>query len=772
MNSPSKTKRVKARAFCTIIAAILLLSLFLFMVNYSYRNARDDGFENLHFQTKEVKEDIEIQIASDTENLQTMARFAAKLYSDGEGYELLLKSFKAIGLIEDIGILRKDNVLLTRAGENLKTSKLSFDEEAKKAPYISGEIADITVKNRSIVRIAVPVIVNEETVAILFGIIDLKTLEKRIMENASVQNTQVFIVERGNGNFVVSTISSGEGNLSDLETRKFISGYSYENTRNDVLSGGKGYSAFVSQVMEGTTFYIHYSPFAISDWQIMMAEPEESVFAEAQSRSRVLVVMFVTIVTIMLLYLWLIFSSERRESKLHLCASKIRKLLLVINQQKEGLNEALENITQFSMSRSAFFVDTDGEDYNYIVPEKKDELLKGDDRAYFVSRILNYAVKVIKDRGGVVNIIKISTESQMAYNEPEFFEFMKAHKIKDIILSGISNRKGHVSILGIINPANVMGARILLEDISICFSMAVYNKKYLNKTEIIAITDSLTGLSNRMAYKKDLAVFDKSNCENFSCVYVDVNELHVINNKYGHATGDGMLLFVANALKESFPESHIYRIGGDEFLVFTENKAKEDIEKAISELTVKVEEMNYYISVGMDFCTHNVDTGSLVSQAEKRMYEEKAKYYQKKEKRALEEVDEQNVQFVATGNREIDTLLSVMSKRYHGVYCVSLSSGKARKILMPSYLSQFSEEDDSFKGAFNCYVNEMVKAEYQRPLLSFLNYEAIRRQLVEGNIPEIQYTKLNGENIILSVHPLNGKDGEIEETLWTFENIN
>ena len=33
---------------------------------------------------------------------------------------------------------------------------------------------------------------------------------------------------------------------------------------------------------------------------------------------------------------------------------------------------------------------------------------------------------------------------------------------------------------------------------------------------------------------------------------IDVNELHAVNNKYGHAAGDEMLLYIANTLKEVF----------------------------------------------------------------------------------------------------------------------------------------------------------------------------------------------------------------------------
>lgn len=770
MDNGNKTKRMRNRVIYTVIVAAVLFSLFFIVVSYSYTAARDNGFENLHTQTKEIKEDIELQMASDSENLQTMASFAAKLYSDGEGFDILINSFKSIGLIENIGILLPDNTFVTRVGKVRAPEGISFKHEARKGVYVSGIVPDVTPSGRKVVRSAVPIKVNDEVVGILYGVINLDTLEKRLMENASVQGTQLFIVERKNGNFIVNTISDEVENISLLETREFVDDYSYEHMQSMVLAGNTGYSAFVSQVMSGTTLYLHYAPLNIGDWQIMMAEPEESVFAEAKVTGKTMAIMFSGIVIIMSIYLWLIFAGERKESRIHLCSSKIRKLLLEINQQSQSINEALENIARFAASRSAFFVDTDGEDYNYIAHMARNRLLVGDDRAYFISRLLNYAGKITKNRGTSVNIVKITAESYLADEEPEFFEFMTSHGIRNIIFAGITNKKNHISILGIVNPKQSASVQMLLEDISICFSMAIYNKKYLRKTEAVAATDSLTGLSNRMAYKKDLTKFDEKHSENFSCIYIDVNELHVINNKYGHAAGDGMLLFIANSLKEVFNESSIYRIGGDEFLIFSENKPKEEIEASIELLSRKIEEMNYHISIGMDFCTRNIDTEALVSQAEKRMYEEKARYYQKKEQRVLEEVGNQDIERISTGIREFDALLSILSKRYHGIYCVSLNSGMARRILMPSYLNQFSEEKDTFRDAFTYYVREMVHPDYQRAMLSFLNYDVIRRQLLEGITPAIEYFKVNGERVILSVYILPGLEDDASETMWVFEN--
>lgn len=772
MISTKKSRRIRNRIILTVITAALLFTIFVAVVNYSYSKAKKNGFENLHLQTKEIKEDIELQMVSDTENLQTMASFAAKLHSNGEDMNIMLKSFKSIGLIEEVGILLPNNSFITRAGVFPKVSGIDFKDEIKKVPYVSGAVNDVTVQNKKIVRSAVPIVAeNGLTVGILYGRINLKTLEKRLLENASAQGVQIFVVERGSGNFIVNTIDSSLGNVSLLETRTFVDDYSFEQFMDMALGGVPGYTAFVSQIMKDTTLYLHHSPLAIADWQIMMAEPEESVFVDAENTGRAMTIMFSLIVVIMGAYLLLIFSGEQKEGKMNMCASKIRKILLGINTQEKGIRNALENVARFSSSCSAFFVDTDGDDYNYITPEVKDLALSTEERGYVVSRLINSAQRNYNEKGTNVILETIVPDNSVLESSPEFYELLKKSKIRKIVFAGVVNRKNHISVLGCINPRKASVAQLLLEDISVCFSMAIYNKKHLNKTEIVASTDSLTGLYNRMAYKTDLLKFDEKHSEDFSCIYMDVNELHVINNKYGHATGDGMLLYIADSIRETFPESSVYRIGGDEFLVFTENIPKEEVEKKIAELTEKTEKMNYHISIGMDFCKYNTDTELLVNNAEKRMYEEKARYYQNKKYRIVKNEGGKGIDRISTGIREFDALLSVLSNRYHGIYCVSLENGMARRILMPEYLNQFSQENDSFKDAFVYYVREMVHPDYQRGMLSFINYDVIGKQLEEGRIPSIEYIKVNGEKVVLSVYGLSDKEKDNSETLWVFENM-
>ena len=52
--------------------------------------------------------------------------------------------------------------------------------------------------------------------------------------------------------------------------------------------------------------------------------------------------------------------------------------------------------------------------------------------------------------------------------------------------------------------------------------------------------------------------------------------------------------------------------------------------------------------------------------------------------------------------------------------------------------------------------------------MSFLNYDALKRQLLEGKIPRITYKKTNGDTVVLSVYKLSNDDLNVNNTLWVF----
>lgn len=84
-------------------------------------------------------------------------------------------------------------------------------------------------------------------------------------------------------------------------------------------------------------------------------------------------------------------------------------------------------------------------------------------------------------------------------------------------------------------------------------------------------TDALTGLSNRSGFEA-IAAHCLHNCQRLECplsfIFLDIDLLKTINDKYGRREGDFALIEVAEILKDNFRRSDlIARIGGDEFCI-------------------------------------------------------------------------------------------------------------------------------------------------------------------------------------------------------------
>lgn len=151
-------------------------------------------------------------------------------------------------------------------------------------------------------------------------------------------------------------------------------------------------------------------------------------------------------------------------------------------------------------------------------------------------------------------------------------------------------------------------------------------RKEIQEKERIATTDLLTGLKNRNAYERVLERYAAERPEPFACVYADANGLHELNNSQGHLAGDRMLQCVSDSLTKVFGAGNVYRIGGDEFLVFTKMEESAAAEKA-ADAKEKVGKEGYHVSIGTASGEKTTAVTAIVKAAEKKMYEDKRQYY-------------------------------------------------------------------------------------------------------------------------------------------------
>jgi diguanylate cyclase (GGDEF)-like protein len=97
-------------------------------------------------------------------------------------------------------------------------------------------------------------------------------------------------------------------------------------------------------------------------------------------------------------------------------------------------------------------------------------------------------------------------------------------------------------------------------------SLALTNALRHQEAEANAVTDALTGLTNRRGFEH--AVDQLSSRHSFAILAIDVDNLKLINDGYGHAGGDALLVAIARVLASATRKGEtLARIGGDEFVL-------------------------------------------------------------------------------------------------------------------------------------------------------------------------------------------------------------
>ena len=150
------------------------------------------------------------------------------------------------------------------------------------------------------------------------------------------------------------------------------------------------------------------------------------------------------------------------------------------------------------------------------------------------------------------------------------------------------------------------------------------------QNEYLSQTDLLTGTKNRNHFENQLQSYAHLFTSTLICVYADVNGLHEMNNKKGHAAGDRMLREVAAQMQKCFGKEHTYRIGGDEFTAFRIDAKVEEVTAEVELLKQRLEQEGYHVSFGIalrEKAQGSFNVYELVNEAERTMFAAKREFY-------------------------------------------------------------------------------------------------------------------------------------------------
>ena len=153
----------------------------------------------------------------------------------------------------------------------------------------------------------------------------------------------------------------------------------------------------------------------------------------------------------------------------------------------------------------------------------------------------------------------------------------------------------------------------------------------------MAYHDGLTDLPNRAAFLQALAQMIEA-CEGtgeeFAVLSVDLDGLKEINDVFGHATGDKLLIEVAHRLQDSASGGVVARLSGDEFGLIIDGKqpvagvllAEKLAETLANEFQIDGKSVRTGVTTGISVFPHNGgDAASLLANAGAALFRAKAK---------------------------------------------------------------------------------------------------------------------------------------------------
>lgn len=155
--------------------------------------------------------------------------------------------------------------------------------------------------------------------------------------------------------------------------------------------------------------------------------------------------------------------------------------------------------------------------------------------------------------------------------------------------------------------------------------------------EELSDTDELTGLKNRRAF--NLAFESESRKasryqRSFSILMLDADDLKAVNDRYGHAVGDRLIVSIAAVIRETLRETDVLaRYGGDEFIVLLTETALDRAVEVAERIRAAVEHTSFSadgervsstVSIGIAcFSPSETAQDEVVVRADRKLYESK-----------------------------------------------------------------------------------------------------------------------------------------------------
>lgn len=171
----------------------------------------------------------------------------------------------------------------------------------------------------------------------------------------------------------------------------------------------------------------------------------------------------------------------------------------------------------------------------------------------------------------------------------------------------------------------------MLEIFAMQTSSTIVNTRLKLHLEYVSFHDQLTGLHNRAYFEKEIERIEREELYPVGIIVCDLNGLKMVNDTWGHSTGDQFIVAAAKVIKNTLPANAVTaRIGGDEFGIIitggSVNTAAEvglKLKQAMKKYNATTVAVPVGMAIGWDAAAESEKIIDIFKKADSRMYQDK-----------------------------------------------------------------------------------------------------------------------------------------------------
>ena len=247
-------------------------------------------------------------------------------------------------------------------------------------------------------------------------------------------------------------------------------------------------------------------------------------------------------------------------------------------------------------------------------------------------------VKSWKDTLGNNNCLIIYNEEGMNFVKEKnkiWYDSLTKEKVDSLVFLPLYSQD---KLLGYIwvsnfNAEDIIKIKETLEITAFILSSVIGNHLLMNQLKVLSSIDLLTTVKNRNEMNNYTKLLSAENDNvNIGVFFLDINGLKKVNDLEGHLAGDKLIKRAADTLKSIFDNNHIYRAGGDEFIVIIENVDEKKMEEYASLIRKKSKKNNVSFAIGYSIKKNGHEIIKAIKEADEAMYNDKRIFYEANKK--------------------------------------------------------------------------------------------------------------------------------------------